>query len=421
MTDSNKPKRILVLLIGEVLEDPRVYKTCISLSENGSDVTVACTNPSMRKKTEMHNNIFIVRFPHPKEFIIKRIYGFLQGKLSSGIGRALSKAHEEIPTSSLKTAIRNAVLNLNALHYMNSNLKINRMMAKYFADESFDLVHCNDVNTLFTGHVLRNSGAAKEMLYDSHEYWAGMGVEGSRANSMHKDAEEAVIRSADYVVTVNPIIAGLLKDNYDLPVTPSVVMNCPYRYDGEIRTDEIHSPVRIIFQGKMQAYRGLEKLMLAFKLIEGGVLTMSGYGPLAERLESLVRIENLTDKVTFAGRYNSAESTAILSEHDIGIITYEGMIPNNMFSSPNKLFEYAMSGLAVAASDLPFLAKVINENDMGALIGDITPESIAETLNAMIADSERLKTFKNNARAAGAEKFGWEDQFRENYPWKSQE
>ncbi|MFC1650378.1 glycosyltransferase family 4 protein [Candidatus Latescibacterota bacterium] len=421
MPDSIKPKRILVLLIGEVLEDPRVYKTCISLSENGSDVTVACTNPSMRKKTETHSNLSIVRFPHPKEFIIKRLFGFLQGKLHRSVGRILSEVHEGVSTSSVKTVLRNYVLNLNAAHYMNSSLKINRMMAKAFADDSFDLVHCNDVNTLSAGCALRNSGAAEEMLYDSHEYWTGMGIVGSISNAMLREAEEDGIRSADYVVTVNPMIAGLLQEQYGLSRVPSVVMNCPYRYDGEVRADEIHSPARIIFQGKMQAYRGLEKLILAFKHIEGGVLTMSGYGPLAERLEALARIEKLSDKVMFTGRYNPKESTAILSGHDIGIITFEGMIPNNMYSSPNKLFEYAMSGLAIAASDLPFLAGVIKKNEMGELFGEITPESIAETLNGMIADTERLKKFKINARAAGVEKFSWKDQFLKNYPWKPEE
>ena len=66
-------KKILVLLIGEVLEDPRVYRTCVSLSEGGADVTVACTNPSQRTERETYKNLSIIRFPHRKEFIIKEI------------------------------------------------------------------------------------------------------------------------------------------------------------------------------------------------------------------------------------------------------------------------------------------------------------------------------------------------------------
>lgn len=418
MPVSKKQKKVLVLLIGEILEDPRVYKTCMSLCEKGVDVTVACTNPSMRQESEIHNTISIIRFPHPEEFFLKRFYTLLQGKLHPGMGQILSRTHEEVPTSSFKAAIRNFVLNLNNSHFMKSNLKINCMMAGAFTDESFDMVHCNDVDTLFAGSELRRKGAAKALLYDSHEYWAGMGIEGSRSNIALREAEADGIQKADFVVTVNPIIANLLMEQYNLKKSPSVVMNCPYRYDGEINVDDVHTPVRIIFQGKMQAYRGLVKLIYAFKHIKNGVLTMSGYGPLKKRLELIVEEENISNKIFFTDRYNPEDSIKILRDHDIGIITYEDIIPNNIYSSPNKLFEYAMAGLALATSNFPFLAKVIKENDMGKLIEKITPESIAETLNSMISDTEQLKQYKKNARKTAEETFCWEEQFWENYPFK---
>ena len=68
MPVSKKKKKVLVLLIGEILEDPRVYKTCMSLCERGVDVTVACTNPSMRQERETHNTISIIRFPSRRIF-----------------------------------------------------------------------------------------------------------------------------------------------------------------------------------------------------------------------------------------------------------------------------------------------------------------------------------------------------------------
>ena len=301
---------------------------------------------------------------------------------------------------------------------MKSNLKINCMMASAFTDESFDMVHCNDVDTLFAGSELRRKGAAKALLYDSHEYWAGMGIEGSRSNIALREAEADGIQKADFVVTVNPIIANLLMEQYNLKKSPSVVMNCPYRYDGEINVDDVHTPVRIIFQGKMQAYRGLVKLIYAFKHIKNGVLTMSGYGPLKKRLELIVEEEHISNKIFFTGRFSPEDSIKILRDHDIGIITYEDIIPNNIYSSPNKLFEYAMAGLALVTSNFPFLAQVIKEHDMGKLFEKITPESIAETLNSMISDTEQLKQYKKNARRAAEETFCWEEQFWENYPFK---
>ena len=411
-------KKVLVLLIGEVLEDPRVYRTCISLCECGADVTVACTNPSLRPERETYNNLSIIRFPHRKDFFLKRFYIWLQGRLHPRMGQILANVHEKVPSSSLRAALRNYVLNLNYTHFKKTNLKINRLMVSALAGESFDLIHCNDVDTLFAGNELKRNGVAGALLYDSHEYWAGIGVLGSRSNDTLCEIEASGIRHADYVVTVNQMIAERLEEQYNLKETPSIVMNCPYRYEGELHVDIVNSPVRVIYQGKLQAFRGLVELVKAFKFIDSAILTLSGYGPLEKGLKLLAKAQGLTEKVVFAGRYEPEDAIPLLADHDIGVMTFRDVTLNMVYSSPNKFFDYAMAGLAVAASDLPFLSHTVKRYDMGKLFGKIEPESIAETLKSMISDKERLMKYKNNARKIAVETFCWEEQFRGNYPWR---
>jgi len=410
-------KKVLVLLIGEVLEDPRVRRTCLSLAESGADVTVACTNPSRRPQRESFGGVSIVRFPHRKEFFLKRLYLWLRGKAPPSLDRILERGHEGIPTSHLGARLRNAVLNLNFRHFMNSNTAINRKMVEAFSGGSFDLVHCNDVDTLFAGSELKRRGAAKAMLYDSHEYWPGIGVHGSKPNESLSEIEGTYIREADFVVTVNRAIAELLRERYGLPVTPSVVMNCPDRYDGEVQTDRVHDPVRVIYQGKIQAFRGLVELVTAFRDIEGAVLTISGYGPLEESLKLLVRSQGLSDRVAFTGRYLPEEAVPLLAEHDVGVMTFRDVTLNIRYSSPNKLFDYAMAGLAVAACDLPAIRAAITEHEMGTIIEDATPSGIAGTLRSVLADRPRLMRWKENARRAALDVFTWPKQFA-HYPWK---
>ena len=127
---------------------------------------------------------------------------------------------------------------------------------------------------------------------------------------------------------------------------------------------------------------------------------------------------NVSDKITFTGSYSPEDSINILTVHDIGIIPYEDIVLNNLYSSPNKLFEYAMAGLAVVASNLPFIASVVKGNEMGALLPGTDPESIADTLNSLSSDPEKLMQYKKNARGAALESFSWEEQFENNYPWK---
>ncbi|HUT64008.1 MAG TPA: glycosyltransferase, partial [Anaerolineae bacterium] len=318
----------------------------------------------------------------------------------------------------LTSALRNIVLSMNYRHFMRSNLKINHMMVKAFVGETFDLVHCNDVDTLYAGSELRRSGTAKTLLYDSHEYWPGIGVHGSAPNTAIFNLEKRGIKHADFIITVNPLIADKIQKLYGLKTQPSVVMNCPHIYTGPLKVDTVHSPVRVLYQGKVQAFRGLDKLLLAFKYIDGAELTISGYGPLLERLQLLAASEELSDRVHFTGRYEQDDTFPIIAEYDIGVLPFSAVTLNLEYTSPNKFFDYAMGGLAVAASSLPFMRMMIEEHNMGRVFPRNDPESIAATLTDMISDTEKLKEYKKNARKTVEEHYYWEKQFVNNYPWK---
>ncbi|MCE5249094.1 glycosyltransferase [bacterium] len=417
MSAPEELKTVLVLLIGEVLEDPRVHKTCLSLRNSGADVTVVCTNPSGRLEKEIADGIGIVRFPHRREFILKRLYNRLGGLLKPEYRRVVSQIHEDVPSSSVMAALRNTVLTMNFNHFMRSTEKIGHMMTGAFPGRTFDLVHCNDVDTLAAGCILRRSGAAKTLVYDAHEFWPGIGVHGSAPNTKLRELEAEGIVYADRVVTVNSMIAEMIGKEYGLKTVPSVVMNCPPLFGGPVFTDMVHDPVRVLYQGKVQAFRGLEELVLAFRHIDGAVLTISGYGPLVERLERLRDSEGLGGKVTITGKYAPDEALGIITGHDIGVLPFNPVTLSIMYSSPNKLFDYAMGGLALAANDLPYLKRVIEEHAMGRIFPDNDPEKIAEAINTMAGDREKLKEYKRNARKAAEEHFHWDKQFT-NYPWR---
>jgi len=424
-------KKVLVLLIGEVLEDPRVFKTCASHRENGADVTVACTNPSKKPARETRSGFSIIRFPHPGDFMLKRLYNWLQGHIRPEVGWKISRMHEEVPASPMRAAIRNALVSLNFCHRMRGIRSVNRLIVRAFTHGNvsaarlhdgesvgpFDLVHCNDVETLTAGNALKKAGIAWEVLYDAHEFWPGIGVHGSAPNAILRKLEAAGIGEADYVVTVNPYIADMIQKEYGLAETPAVVMNCPPIYEGPVETDFVHNPVRVLYQGKVQAFRGLENLVLAFRHIEGAELTISGYGPLTERLSLLAASEGIDHKVHVAGKYDPADALPIICRHDIGVLPFDAVTLSIMYSSPNKLFDYAMGGLAIAARNLPFLKQFIEENGAGMVFDQNDPESIAAAISTMISNTGKLREFKRNARKAALERFHWGKQFAGHYPW----
>ncbi len=417
MSTPSRELSALVLLVGEVREDPRVMRTCRSLRDAGVRVTVACTDLSGGPAQEMWEDIRIVRFSHRRESFLKRLYLAVQGRISPEHGDMLGRMHEEARSSRVHTAVRELAAAVNVRTYIRETIRINREITARFSGELFDFIHANDVDTLPAGGALKRAGAARALVYDSHEYWPGIGVTGSVSNRAIVRLETEGIRAADRVMTVNPFIADMLKRDYRLPLTPSVVMNCPLHDDAAVDTDKPGMPVRVLCQGKIQAFRGIGELVHAFGGIDNAVLTVSGDGPLLERFRLMAERGVSGSRVRFTGRYEPDETLGIVRRHDIGVLPFSPVTGNIVYSSPNKLFDYMMGGLAIVASDLPFIRSVVEGERAGVLMPDNAPDTIAATIRALASDPAKLAIFRRNARAAALARYSWETQFGANYPW----
>ena len=69
------------------------------------------------------------------------------------------------------------------------------------------------------------------------------------------------------------------------------------------------------------------------------------------------------------------------TERDIGLFVQEDVSLHKRYTLPNKLFEYIMAGLAICVSDLPELAKVVNDYEVGRLAPELTEQAVADTIN----------------------------------------
>lgn len=410
-------KRVLVLLIGEVLDDPRVHKTCRSLADAGAAVTVACTNPLGRPEREDRDGLRILRVSHWTESLPKRLYNLLQDRLPARAGSMVARGHEDVPRTILATLSRNFIMGWNFNQYLRETHRIRWALVETVAGERFDLVHANDIDTLEAGAAIKAAGRATVLLYDAHEYWPGIGVRGSIQHARYIALERTVLPAADFVVTVNPRIAERMASDYGLARVPATVLNCPPLADTPEPADDPAGPVRIVYQGKLQAFRGLPELVAAMAELPDQRLTLAGYGPLEARLRRQAAELGIADRVTFAGRYHPADTLDLLAGHHIGVMPFRNVTESIEFAAPNKLFDYMMAGLALAGSDFPFLAGMIRGRDLGCLFPETSPAGIAAVLRDMAADRPRLLEWRWASYWAARDEFNWEAQFT-NYPWR---
>jgi hypothetical protein len=89
-------------------------------------------------------------------------------------------------------------------------------------------------------------------------------------------------------------------------------------------------------------------------------------------------------------------------------VVLENYSPQREFTLPNKFFEYIMAGLALCVSNLPEMAKIMRQYDLGPLVPDCEPRLIASAINALTR--EWIDACKQRSLAAARE-LCWE---REN-------
>ena len=92
---------------------------------------------------------------------------------------------------------------------------------------------------------------------------------------------------------------------------------------------------------------------------------------------------------------------------DVGIHPIPTTNPQARYCLPNKLFEYAMAGLAVCVSDVPEMRRVVDEYGFGITIGSTSADGIAAAVNSLDRDS--ITRFRSNALVA-AEQLNWDQE-----------
>ena len=143
-----------------------------------------------------------------------------------------------------------------------------------------------------------------------------------------------------------------------------------------------------IYIGSFSRGRGIELSVEAFtkKGISSHVVFL-GYG---EQKDRLLELSELHGNLHVHDSVADEDVVAVTKSADIGLCLIENVSLSDYLCLPNKLFEYAFSGLPVLASDFPDMSSVINRYNLGKC-SDLDPESIYESIKEFEGESELLK------------------------------
>jgi glycosyltransferase involved in cell wall biosynthesis len=321
--------KVLHLVLNDFINDSRVLKETQSLASEHyiSDVYIAaCWEVGLEEHVRLNAKVQVWRVP------------------------LMSKKYSKS-------------LIVQVIKYFEWLIKIFRLYGRY----NISIVHCHDIDTLPIG-VLFKVFRKSKIVYDTHELATEHGLYGIK-KYLVKVLESTLIHKADQVIVVSDSIADWYKKKYSLN-NVNVIMNVPIRQNDHsesrilkdeygIREDEI----LFIYQGILCKGRGIEILLEVFsKLDEVKHIVFMGSG----NLESIIK--DYESRHTNIHLHPSVKMNEIISHTksaDVGVFICENINKSYLYTMPNKIFEYTMSGLPIVVSNFPDMGRFVDDNNCG--------------------------------------------------------
>ena len=283
--------------------------------------------------------------------------------------------------------------------------------------EAPEIVHCNDLDTLLVGVLTKRTYGCR-LVYDAHEFYPHSDPAGRWLDiRFFSLIERLLIREADAVVTVNPLLGEAIGAAYRLVKVHAVANAEPWL---EARAAPPASGmeslargrVKFLFQGRFAPGRGIEEMIEQWAAVDGERAALFLRGPdnmwRHKAIGQAGELGLLGRSVHFLDAVGEGALVSAAAEADVGIIPYRPLIINDRLSCPNKLSQYLHAGLMVISNDLPYVKSVLAEAGAGLFYDAAAPGSLAQAVRRILDDPELLRRAKANARRFAKDRFNWQ-------------
>jgi glycosyltransferase involved in cell wall biosynthesis len=115
------------------------------------------------------------------------------------------------------------------------------------------------------------------------------------------------------------------------------------------------------------------------------------------------------DNCIFLNAMPKHQLVGLLNTADIGLMTLANIPAFYYGTSPNKFFDYISCGLPVLNNYPGWLADLINQHGCGLAVAPDDPQGLADALQNMAADKEKLKEMGHNGKLLAKQQFNRED------------
>ncbi|MBN8593358.1 MAG: glycosyltransferase [Anaerolineae bacterium] len=274
--------------------------------------------------------------------------------------------------------------------------------------------HVND----FTGLLMMALAGLwdRTFIYDAHELYFERSVKGGRTPtrfmlSLLRPLEGWMARRAAGTITVGDQLANWLADHLRIK-RPVVVRNVvDVRSDGEPVPMPRQAGERIIgHSGRITHGRHLPELVEALRYLPEHVsLALVGDGTLWPVLERQAEKLGVGHRLRRVHPMTPQTMAPTMAQADAAVVIITSDATSYHFALPNKLFESIAAGLPLVVTDIPEVAGLVRQYDLGVILSSVEPEALARAIEAVLEPEANARYRANALRA------------RESLTWEAEE
>jgi glycosyltransferase involved in cell wall biosynthesis len=287
-----------------------------------------------------------------------------------------------------------------------------RRMLKLALEIDADIYHFHDPEFLFQAVQLVKLG--KKVIYDVHEDvprqilgkpYIPTWIRPFISKSI-ETLENILARKLSYIITATDTIKARfdkihpeVRTVFNFPIIEEILEIPPWnaRHDS------------VVYVGGITAIRGIREIVNAMECLPDNVkLHLAGPISPPEFAEEISALSGW-NRVVYHGLLDRKEISELLRTSKIGLVTLYPQV-NYLDSMPIKLFEYALAGMPVVASDFPFWKQLVSENGWGINVNPTSPDAIAAAINYLLKNQSVAEEMGANGRAKVVEELNWSNQ-----------
>jgi len=275
--------------------------------------------------------------------------------------------------------------------------------------QDYDLIHACDFDTILPALICQRL-YRKKVVYDIFDFYADhLRLTPGPVKKAIRALDLRAINRADALILADESRWEQIQGAK--PHLSAVVYNSPedLALQSTLPTDQIGKPqdshLHIVYVGLLQVERGLFELIAVLCRHPEWTLSLAGFG--GDELRITQEIQGMTN-IAWHGRVPYQIAMQLSGEADVVIATYDPVIPNHRFSSPNKVFEAMLLGKPIIVAHDTNMDRIITQAECGIIIpyGD---EAALESALQRLQDEPGLRLrLGENARRAYDTTYSWQ-------------